>query len=110
MLFRFGVILSPESSDVEVLVLGSREEMGHWDPNRAVRMKASRSLPSPDEPCLWTADVQLAEPFRETLWFKFIQRVRGTYIWEGIKFEMNASNSLLYVSSTINKIPFGGQK
>ncbi|CAN9493236.1 unnamed protein product [Ophioblennius macclurei] len=84
MLFRFGVILTPESSDVEVFVLGSRDEMGHWDPNRAVPMKACRTLPSPEEPCLWTGDVQLAEPFKDTLWFKFIQRVRGgDFIWEG---------------------------
>lgn len=83
MLFRFGVILTPESSDVEVLVLGSREEMGHWDPNRAVRMKATHKLPSPDEPCLWLGEVELAEPFKDTLWFKFIQRLGGSFKWEG---------------------------
>lgn len=83
MLFRFGVILTPESSDVEVFVLGSRVEMGHWDPSRAVQMTASRKLPSTHEPCLWVGDVQLAEPFRDTLWFKFVKRVAGTYIWEG---------------------------
>ncbi|XP_043963127.1 laforin isoform X1 [Gambusia affinis] len=83
MLFRFGVILTPESSDVEVLVLGSREEMGHWDPNRAVRMNASQKLPSPDEPCLWTGEVELAEPFKHSLWFKFIKKARETIIWEG---------------------------
>ncbi|XP_061563150.1 laforin [Cololabis saira] len=83
MLFRFGVIVTPECSDEEVLVLGSREEMGHWDPSRAVRMKASQTLPSPEEPCLYTVDVQLAEPYTDTLWFKFIKRARGNSIWEG---------------------------
>lgn len=83
MLFRFGVILTPESSNVEVFVLGSRVEMGHWDPSGAVKMRASRKLPSPNEPCLWIGDVELAEPVRETLWFKFVKRVGGTYIWEG---------------------------
>ncbi len=84
-MFRFGVILTPESSDVEVFVVGSREEMGHWDPSRAVQMRASLKLPSPHEPCLWIGDVQLAEPVRDTLWFKFAKRVRGTFIWEGIQ-------------------------
>ncbi|KAI4788199.1 hypothetical protein KUCAC02_036008 [Chaenocephalus aceratus] len=27
--------------------------------------------------------MQLAEPYEDTLWFKFVKRVRGTYIWEG---------------------------
>lgn len=92
MLFRFGVILTPESSDVEVLVLGSRKEMGHWDPNRAVWMKASHKLPSPDQPCLWTGEVELDEPFKETLWFKFIKRVRGNFIWEGTERIMQPHN------------------
>uniref|UniRef100_H2VCC2 EPM2A glucan phosphatase, laforin n=1 Tax=Takifugu rubripes TaxID=31033 RepID=H2VCC2_TAKRU len=83
MLFRFGVILTPESPDVEVLVLGSRLEMGHWDPDRALPMEASRKRPSPHEPCLWTGDVELAAPCQDTLWFKFLKRVGGTTIWEG---------------------------
>uniref|UniRef100_A0A1A8IM02 Laforin n=2 Tax=Nothobranchius kuhntae TaxID=321403 RepID=A0A1A8IM02_NOTKU len=83
MLLRFGVVLTPQFSDLEVYVLGSREEMGHWDPNRAVRMRASQKLLSPDEPCLWIGEVQLEEPFKDTLWFKFIQRVKDCYIWEG---------------------------
>ncbi|XP_023262840.1 laforin [Seriola lalandi dorsalis] len=85
MLFRFGVILTPESYDVEVFVLGSRTEMGHWDPSGAVQMTASHKLLSPHEPSLWIGDVKLSEPFKDTLWFKFIKRVRGTgtYIWEG---------------------------
>lgn len=83
MLFRFGVILTPESSDVEVFVVGSRVEMGHWDLSRAVRMSAARKLVSPQEPCLWVGDVDLAEPFRDALWVKFVKRVGGTDIWEG---------------------------
>ncbi|XP_022073074.1 laforin [Acanthochromis polyacanthus] len=83
MLFRFGVILTPDCSDVEVFVSGSRVEIGHWDPDRAVRLTASQKLPSSQEPCLWTGEVQLDEPVRESLWFKFVQRVRGSFIWEG---------------------------
>lgn len=84
MLFRFGVILTPERQDVEVFVLGSRVEMGQWDPCRAVPMKASRKQLSPHEPGLWSGDIQLAEPCQDTLWFKFLKRVRGATIWEGI--------------------------
>ncbi|XP_020488554.2 laforin [Labrus bergylta] len=83
MLFRFGVILTPDTSDVKVFVLGSREEMGQWDPSRAVQMKASQKQVSTHEPCLWIGEVQLTEPCRDTLWFKFVRRVRGTFIWEG---------------------------
>lgn len=84
MLFRFGVILTPESPDVEVFVLGSRAEMGQWDTRAAVQMKGSQKLVSTHEPCLWVGDVQLAEPIRDPLWFKFVKRLRGSYIWEGI--------------------------
>ncbi|XP_053301262.1 laforin [Pleuronectes platessa] len=83
MLFRFGVILAPDSADVQLLVLGSREEMGRWDPDRAVHMKPVHELLSPDEPNLWLGDVQLEEPVKDALWFKFLQRARGCYIWEG---------------------------
>ncbi|XP_040016086.2 laforin [Gasterosteus aculeatus] len=84
MLFRFGVILTPESSDVRVYVLGSRREMGEWDPRAAVQMRAAQDpLLSTHEPCLWIGDVELAEPCKDTLWFKFVQRVRGSCILEG---------------------------
>lgn len=84
LVFRFGVILTPSCSDIDVFVLGSRPEMGHWDPNRAIMMKASRTVLSTCEPCLWTGDVQLSEPYTDKLWFKFIKRVEGRYIWEGM--------------------------
>lgn len=84
VVFRFGVILTPECSDVEVFVLGSRPEMGHWDPNRAVKMNPSISVLSSCEPCLWIGDVHLSEPHTDQLWFKFIKRVDGNYIWEGM--------------------------
>lgn len=83
MLFRFGVILTPESADVEVLVVGSRVEMGQWDLSRAVYMKPSQKLTSTQEPGLWFCDVQLAEPCSEPLWFKFVKKNGGNYIWEG---------------------------
>ncbi len=81
--FRFGVILTPECLDIEVFVLGSRPEMGHWDPNRAVKMSPSRSVLSSCEPCLWIGEVRLSEPHTDKLWFKFIKRVDGNFIWEG---------------------------
>ena len=83
MLFRFGVILTPDCADLEVFALGSRPEMGHWDPSGAIQMKATRAVPSKQEPCLWIGEVQLAEPCQDSLWFKFIKRVKGSYVWEG---------------------------
>ncbi|XP_063079091.1 laforin [Engraulis encrasicolus] len=84
MLFRFGVILTPTCTDIEVLLVGSREEMGHWDTNRAVSMKAARKTLSTREPCLWVCDVQLERDFSENFWFKFLKRVKGgDLIWEG---------------------------
>ncbi|KAJ8355717.1 hypothetical protein SKAU_G00185110 [Synaphobranchus kaupii] len=83
-LFRFGVILTPECTDVEVFVLGSRPEMGHWDPNKAVTMKPARAvLLSTCEPCFFIGEVLLSEPYKETFWFKYIKRVGGNMIWEG---------------------------
>ncbi|XP_049612644.1 laforin isoform X1 [Syngnathus scovelli] len=83
MLFRFGVIVTADSPYVELFILGSREEMGQWDPSKAVRMRACRSSVSTREPCLWLGDVRLREPFKDTLWFKFIRRTDGNYVWEG---------------------------
>ncbi|XP_072299000.1 laforin [Eucyclogobius newberryi] len=83
MLFRFGVILTPDSLDVEVFAVGSRAEMGQWDTSKAVKMSASRKVSSLHEPFLWTADVRLSEPWTEPLWFKFVKRVNGSYIFEG---------------------------
>ncbi|XP_023692627.1 laforin [Paramormyrops kingsleyae] len=83
LLFRFGVVLTPESEDVEMLILGSRPEMGHWDPARAVPMTPSRKVLSTCEPCLWTGEVLLAEPYTDKHWFKFVKRVGGNLIWEG---------------------------
>ncbi|CAL8317075.1 unnamed protein product [Merluccius merluccius] len=83
MLFRFGVILTPDCSDVEVLVSGSRSEMGGWDPDRAVAMTATQVVPSTREPCLWLGEVQLATPYTDSAWFKFVKRLKGGYVWEG---------------------------
>ncbi|XP_035278281.1 laforin [Anguilla anguilla] len=82
-LFRFGVILTPECTDVEVFVLGSRPEMGHWDPNKAVKMKPANAVLSTCEPCFFIGEVLLSEPYKETFWFKYIKRVGGNMTWEG---------------------------
>ena len=107
MLFRFGVVLTPESSDVEVFVLGSRPEMGHWDPSGAVQMKTSRKLLSTQEPSLWIGDVELAEPCKDTLWFKFIKRARGTCIWEGRRQHCNVVEREL--PEVVEQISFNSQ-
>lgn len=64
-------------------MLGSRVEMGQWDPSGAVPMKTPQKLASAREPSLWVGDVQLAEPFKDPLWFKFVKRTGGSFIWEG---------------------------
>lgn len=83
MLFRFGVILTPEARDVEVLAVGSRPEMGQWDTGRAVHLRASGGPGSLQEPCLWVGEVHLSGPWTEPLWFKFVKRVRGCHVFEG---------------------------
>ncbi|XP_015203911.1 laforin [Lepisosteus oculatus] len=83
MLFRFGVILTPECEDIEVFVLGSRPEMGEWDPNKAVPMKPAQTVLSTCEPFFWMGEILLEEPFKDTFWFKYIKRVGGNFIWEG---------------------------
>lgn len=84
LLFRFGVVLSSERSDIEVFVCGSRPELGHWDSQNAVAMKPTRTLASSCDPCLWLGEVQLSEPYTHKFWFKFLKRIDGNYIWEGI--------------------------
>uniref|UniRef100_UPI00398F425C laforin n=1 Tax=Pristiophorus japonicus TaxID=55135 RepID=UPI00398F425C len=81
MLLRVGVVLTREDRHVQILVCGSRPELGHWDPGRAVPLAATGS--SLNEPSLWTADIPLQEPSRETFWFKFAQRTHEEFIWEG---------------------------
>ncbi|XP_077443831.1 laforin [Stigmatopora argus] len=83
MLFRFGVILTADSPNVELYILGSRDEMGHWDPNKAVPMRACRSSVSTVEPSLWLGDVRLREPFKDMLWFKFLRKTDADFTWEG---------------------------
>ncbi|MBN3311095.1 EPM2A protein, partial [Amia calva] len=83
MLFRFGVILTPESTDVEVFVLGSRREMGEWDPDKAVAMKPTQAALSPSEPSFWTAEIPLLEPFAQPFRFKYARRRGGHFTWEG---------------------------
>ncbi|XP_017341821.1 laforin [Ictalurus punctatus] len=83
VLFRFGVVLTPERSDIEVFVSGSRPELGHWDAGNAVPMKPTRTLASGCDPCLWLGEVRLTESYTHTFWFKFLKRLDGNYIWEG---------------------------
>ncbi|XP_060677385.1 laforin [Hemiscyllium ocellatum] len=81
MLLRFGLVVSLEEHGVQPFVCGSRPELGHWDPERALPMVAESS--AVNEPSFWTAEVLLQEPSRETFWFKFAKKIRGNFIWEG---------------------------
>lgn len=83
VLFRFGVVLTPERADIEVFVSGSRPELGHWDSGKALLMKPTQALASGRDPCLWLGEVQLTEPDKQHFWFKFLKRLDGNYIWEG---------------------------
>ncbi|XP_048387124.1 laforin [Stegostoma tigrinum] len=81
MLLRFGLVVTVEEQDVQLFVCGSRPELGHWDPGRALPMVAESS--AINEPSFWTAEVLLQEPSRETFWFKFAKKIGGNFIWEG---------------------------
>ncbi|XP_055982104.1 laforin isoform X1 [Sorex fumeus] len=101
MRFRFGVVVPTElgSSARELLVVGSRPELGSWDPQGAVRLRpagvtaCAGALALP-EPGLWLGEVELepeeavpdgAEPGRVgTFWFKFLKKdPGGEFFWEG---------------------------
>lgn len=102
MRFRFGVVLPPELTRTvqELLVVGSRPELGSWDPMEAVRLRpagmtAGAGALALPEPSLWLGEVELepeeavpdgAEPGRVgTFWFKFLKREPGgEFFWEGI--------------------------
>ncbi|XP_028858354.1 laforin isoform X1 [Denticeps clupeoides] len=84
MLLRFGVVVTAERAGVEVLVSGSPDELGRWDPARALPLSVARGAPqSPREPRLWVGNARLAPPRPGRFWFKFIQRVGGETVWEG---------------------------
>ncbi|MEE6475124.1 hypothetical protein FKM82_010634 [Ascaphus truei] len=83
ILFRFGVIVTLNQTDTELLVLGSRKEMGVWDPQAAVPMKPTQCPLSITEPSLWVCEVPLEEPCTDFFWFKFLKKESGSFIWEG---------------------------
>ncbi|XP_053567818.1 laforin [Bombina bombina] len=83
MMFRFGVVITLNHQDTELMVLGSRTEMGAWDPQNAVPMKPTQCPLSTTEPTLWVGEALLEEPYRDKFWFKFIKKEAGSVIWEG---------------------------
>ncbi|KAM9444626.1 laforin isoform 1-T2 [Clarias gariepinus] len=83
LVFRFGVVLTPERADIQVFVSGSRAELGRWDAANAIEMKPTRTLATSCDPCLWLGEVHLTEPYTHKFWFKFLKRIDGNYIWEG---------------------------
>uniref|UniRef100_A0A8C4R4X3 EPM2A glucan phosphatase, laforin n=1 Tax=Eptatretus burgeri TaxID=7764 RepID=A0A8C4R4X3_EPTBU len=77
-------VVTTVGPEVQLMVVGSPEEMGHWEPDRAVHMHACRDVISPAEPSFWQADVSVSEKaLRETIYFKFMKRISGEIIWEG---------------------------
>ncbi|XP_069867048.1 laforin isoform X3 [Dipodomys merriami] len=103
MRFRFGVVVPPAVAGAgpELLIVGSRAELGRWEPRGAVRMRpagtaAGAGALALPEPGLWLGEVELrpapeegapdgAEPGRvDTFWYKFLKREPGGELaWEG---------------------------
>ncbi|XP_032001947.1 laforin isoform X3 [Hylobates moloch] len=101
MRFRFGVVVPPAVAGArpELLVVGSRPELGRWEPRGAVRLRpagtaAGAGALALQEPGLWLGEVELAaeeaaqdgaEPGRvDTFWYKFLKREPGGELsWEG---------------------------
>ncbi|XP_046306872.1 laforin isoform X4 [Marmota monax] len=101
MRFRFGVVVPPAVAGArpELLVVGSRPELGRWEPRGAVRLRpagaaAGAGALALPEPGLWLGEVELApeeaacdgaEPGRvDTFWYKFLKREPGGALsWEG---------------------------
>ncbi|XP_073928771.1 laforin isoform X2 [Castor canadensis] len=101
MRFRFGVVVPPAVAGArpELLVVGSRAELGRWEPRGAVRLRpagtaAGAGALALQEPGLWLGEVELApdeatrdgaEPGRlDPFWYKFLKREPGGELsWEG---------------------------
>lgn len=103
MLFRFGVVVPPAVAGArpELLLAGSRPELGRWEPRGAVRLRpagtaAGAAALALQEPGLWLAEVELAPDNEaaaaagedtgrvDTFWYKFLQREPGGELrWEG---------------------------
>lgn len=105
MRFRFGVVVPPAVAGArpELLVVGSRPELGRWEPPGGVRLRpagtgagagAGAGPLALQEPGLWLGEVELApeeaaqdgaEPGRvDTFWYKFLKREPGGELsWEG---------------------------
>lgn len=102
MRFRFGVVVPPAvaGTQPELLVVGSRPELGRWEPPGAVKLTlagtaAGAGTLALQEPGLWLGEVELApeeavaqdgaEPGRVgTFWYKFLKREPGGELsWEG---------------------------
>lgn len=101
MRFRFGVVVPPAVARArpELLVVGSRPELGRWEPQGGVRLRPARKAAGSEalalqEPGLWLGEVELApeepvqdgaEPGRvETFWYKFLKKEPGGELsWEG---------------------------
>ncbi|XP_075410542.1 laforin isoform X2 [Tenrec ecaudatus] len=90
MRFRFGLVAPPAGPGpgAELLLVGSRAELGAWEPRAAVRLRpAGAGPPAPLEPGLWLADVELAAGAAGgagTFWYKFLRREPGGELaWEG---------------------------
>ncbi|XP_042201675.1 laforin [Callorhinchus milii] len=85
MLFRFAVVVSLGGGAETLCVSGSRPELGHWDPGKAVPMSPAHSPQgsAPGSAQLWVADISLQHNVSERFWFKFAKNINGQIIWEG---------------------------
>ncbi|XP_060044706.1 laforin isoform X2 [Erinaceus europaeus] len=97
MRFRFGVVVPPAAAGAELLVVGSRPELGRWEPRGAVRLRPAGAA-GRREPALWLGEAELrpepgagagagaeGQPGRVgAFWYKFLQREPGGAVsWEG---------------------------
>jgi atypical dual specificity phosphatase len=80
MLHKFGVIRTLDR-DTRVFVCGSANDLGSWNPDRAVELGTTRYVL--DEPSFWTVEIEISEsqcPFE----YKFLCKDGERVEWEGM--------------------------
>ncbi|KRX91902.1 Laforin [Trichinella pseudospiralis] len=81
MIFKFGLIRVLESVEAKLYLSGSAEELGAWDPDRAVLLHRISDGPV-EEPAFWCTEVDIPSP--KSFSYKFLLRFAdGRLQWEG---------------------------
>ncbi|KRZ83465.1 Laforin [Trichinella sp. T8] len=81
MIFKFGLIRVLESVETKLYLSGSVEELGAWDPDRAVLLHRISDGPV-EEPAFWCTEVDIPSP--KSFSYKFLLRFAdGRLQWEG---------------------------